>query len=91
MMPNLKCSTKSAVFPQLPLESFNRMRYFDPVTRAVPLVRKVNAYQGRVFLFPGIRAPADAAASPKILGASRSYGVKPRIEPPKFMLAIINP
>lgn len=50
-MPNLDCPAKSALLPQLHLARFHRMRYFDPITRAVPLVRKVNAHQGRVFCF----------------------------------------
>ena len=43
----------SGLLRQLPLEFFRRMRYFIDITRAVSLVRKVNAHQGRVFLFPG--------------------------------------
>ena len=54
MMPNLDCPAKHAVpqLPQLPLALSAEKGYFTDITRAVPLVRKVNAHQGRVFLFP---------------------------------------
>ena len=51
MMPNLDYLAKSTVMPKLPLALSSLMRYFVYITRAVPLVRKVNAHQGRVFLF----------------------------------------
>jgi hypothetical protein len=61
MMPNLDCPVKSVALPQLPLALSSRMHYIRHITRAVPLVRKVNAHQGRVFLFPG-NMPFEGAA-----------------------------